>query len=237
MVAVVALLAVIAGSWFYLFAMSAHGMRAPAVWSPQYFAVMATMWIVMMAAMMLPTATPMILLHATLARRRHVARRAALAANGLFALGYVAVWSAFALGATVLQWALAEAALLSPMMQASSKGLAGALLVAAGVYQFTPLKQACLRHCRSPLDFIMSHWRNGPAGSYGMGVRHGAYCLGCCWALMLLLFVGGVMSLAWIAGLAAFVLVEKLALFGHWTTRLAGVALLGWGAGILATLA
>jgi predicted metal-binding membrane protein len=228
---------VIAGSWLYLFAMSAHGMRAPAAWSPQYFAVMAAMWIVMMAAMMLPTATPMILLHATLARRRHVLQRAALAANGLFAFGYVAVWTAFALGATVLQWALAEAALLSPMMQASSKGLAGALLVAAGVYQFTPFKQACLRHCRSPLDFIMSHWRNGPAGSYAMGVRHGAYCLGCCWALMLLLFVGGVMSLAWIAGLAAFVLVEKLALFGQWTTRLAGVALLGWGAGVLATLA
>lgn len=217
--------------------MSAHGMRAPAGWSPQYFAVMAGMWIVMMAAMMLPTATPMILLHATLARRRHVLQRAALAANGLFVLGYVAVWSAFALGATVLQWALAEAALLSPMMQASSKGLAGALLVAAGIYQFTPLKQACLRNCRSPLDFIMSHWRNGPAGAYAMGLRHGAYCLGCCWTLMLLLFVGGVMSLAWIAGLASFVLVEKLAPYGHWTTRLAGVALLGWGAVVLATLA
>jgi len=228
---------VIAGSWLYLLAMSAHGMRAPAAWSAQYFAVMAVMWIVMMAAMMLPTATPMILLHATLARRRHVLQRAALAANGFFALGYVAVWSASALGATVLQWALAEAALLSPMMQASSRGLAGALLVAAGIYQFTPLKQTCLRHCRSPLDFIMSHWRNGPAGSYAMGVRHGAYCLGCCWALMLLLFVGGVMSLAWIAGLAAFVLVEKLAPFGHWTTRLAGLALVGWGAGVLATLA
>jgi predicted metal-binding membrane protein len=228
---------VIAGSWLYLFAMSAHGMRAPATWSPQYFAVMAAMWIVMMAAMMLPGATPMILLHATLARRRYVLQRAAVAANGLFALGYVAVWSGFALGATVLQWALADAALLSPMTQASSKGLAGTLLVAAGIYQFTPLKQTCLRHCRSPLDFIMSHWRNGPAGSYAMGVRHGAYCLGCCWALMLLLFVGGVMSLAWIAGLASFVLVERLAPYGHWTARLAGVALLGWGAVVLAKLA
>ena len=212
-------------------------MGAPAAWSAGYFALMLAMWVVMMAAMMLPSATPMILLHATLARRRHPRQFAALAANGLFVLGYVAVWSGFAAAAALVQWALAEVALLSPMMHASSAALAGALLVGAGVYQFTPLKQSCLRHCRSPLDFVMSHWRGGARGSFAMGARHGAYCLGCCWMLMLLLFVGGVMNLVWIAGLAAFVLVEKLAPNGHWATRLAGLALVLWGALVLGSLA
>lgn len=211
-----------------------HGMRAPAAWSPHYFALMLAMWIVMMAAMMLPSATPMFLFHAALARRKHARQVAALVSNGLFVLGYVVVWSAFAAGATLAQWALAEAAMLSPMMQATSRALAGLLLVAAGIYQFTPFKQSCLRNCRSPLHFVMAHWRSGAAGSFAMGVRHGAYCLGCCWALMLLLFVGGVMNLAWIAGIAAFVLLEKLAPHGHWTARLGGAALVAWGAAVLA---
>lgn len=227
----------IAASWLYLFAMAAHGMGSPGAWSAQYFAAMLAMWVIMMAAMMLPSAAPMILLHVTLARRRYARELAALGANALFVLGYVAVWSAFAAAATAAQWGLAEAALLSPMVHTTSQALAGLLLIAAGAYQFTPLKQSCLRRCRSPLDFVMSHWRSGAAGSFLMGVRHGAYCLGCCWLLMLLLFIGGVMSLAWIAGLAAFVLVEKLAPWGHWTSRLAGAALIAWGTAVLALLA
>jgi predicted metal-binding membrane protein len=217
--------------------MSMHGMHAPAAWSAQYFAVILVMWVIMMAAMMLPSASPMILLHATMARRRYAHHLAALAASGLFVLGYLAVWAAFAGAAALAQWALADLALLSPMMLATSRGLAATLLVAAGIYQFTPLKQSCLRHCRSPLDFVISHWRSGAWGSLAMGARHGTYCLGCCWVLMLLLFVGGVMNLAWIGGLAAFVLVEKLAPHGHWATRLAGLALVFWGALVLGSLA
>jgi predicted metal-binding membrane protein len=223
--------------WLYVLAIAAHDMRSPAAWSPHYFAMILVMWVVMMAAMMLPSAAPMVLLHATLAGRQSERRAAAIATNALFVLGYLAVWSAFAAGATLLQWLLADAALLSPMMHTTSKGLAGSLLIAAGVYQLTPLKQSCLRRCRSPLEFVMLHWRSGAAGGFAMGVRHGAYCLGCCWMLMLLLFVGGVMSLAWVAGLAAFVLVEKGAPYGHWTARLAGVGLIAWGAAVLAALA
>src|SRR5690606_35104880 len=134
------------------------GMMAPAGWSTQAFAAMAVMWIVMMLAMMLPSAAPMLLLFATMSRRQN-ARRGSAASLALFALGYVAVWVAFSLAATTLQFALAEAALLSPMMKTGSRALAGSLLVAAGIYQWTPLKQACLRKCRSPLDFVMTRWR------------------------------------------------------------------------------
>ena len=123
--------------------------------------------------------------------------------------------------------------MLSPMMEATSITLAGGLLIAAGIYQWTPLKQACLLRCRSPLDFVLTHWRNGARGAFVMGVWHGTYCVGCCWMLMLLLFVGGVMNLGWIAGIAIFVLVEKLVPAGHWIGRGAGVLLIGWGAATL----
>jgi predicted metal-binding membrane protein len=122
------------------------------------------------------------------------------------------------------------------MMQTTSTALAGAILVGAGIYQWTPLKQACLRQCRSPLDFVMTEWRSGKGGAFAMGLTHGAYCLGCCWLLMLLLFVGGVMNLAWIAGIALFVLVEKLSPAGHWIGKAAGVALILWGGVVLAGL-
>ena len=234
---VAALCAVIAGSWGYLLSgagMDRHemdGMTMPAMrmqWSAGYFALMAGMWATMMAAMMLPSAAPMILLHASICRRR-APEGAPLHASALFILGYLAIWIAFSLVATMLQWALAAATLLSPMMQTTSKTVAAALFIAAGVYQWTPLKQACLRRCRSPLDFVMAYWREGAWGSFAMGLRHGAFCLGCCWLLMLLLFAGGLMNLAWVAGLAVFVLVEKLAPAGHWIGYAAGLLLVAWG--------
>jgi predicted metal-binding membrane protein len=237
-VASAALAALVALSWAYLVmgaGMEMPGMGMPMVrpeWTPGYFAVMCAMWLVMMAAMMLPSAAPMILLHLRVSRERR-ARGGAPLASGLFVLGYIAVWTAFSGLATAMQWALGEAAQLSPILEAQSPALAGALLIAAGLYQLTPLKHACLRHCRSPLDFVMTHWREGRAGALAMGLRHGAYCLGCCWMLMLLLFVGGVMNLVWIAVLAAFVLVEKLFPGGHWVARLAGFVLLAWGGAAL----
>jgi predicted metal-binding membrane protein len=191
------------------------------------------MWAVMMAAMMLPSAAPMILLFGTIARRRQPTGDSPADA-GVFGLGYVAVWAAFSLVAVALQFGLDQAALLSPMMSTTSKAVAGAVLIGAGVYQWTPLKQACLRRCRSPLQFLMTEWREGRRGAFVMGLRHGGYCLGCCWVLMLLLFVGGIMNLAWIAGIAAFVLVEKLAPAGHWMGRAAGAALVLWGVATLA---
>jgi predicted metal-binding membrane protein len=148
-------------------------------------------------------------------------------------LGYIVVWTAFSLAAAALQFGLDHAQVLSPMMSVTSRSVAGGVLIAAGVYQWTPLKQACLRHCRSPLDFLMTEWREGRVGALNMGLRHGAYCLGCCWMLMLLLFVGGIMSIAWIAAVAAFILIEKVSPAGHWIGRVTGVLLVIWGAAIL----
>ena len=223
--AIAALVAIVVLAWLALLAMPAHGMAHG--WSARYFGAMLVMWALMMAAMMLPSAAPMVLLHARISGERDSPQ--ALSANASFVLGYVAVWALFSVGATLLQWGLSEAALLSPMMQATSRTLAAGLLIAAGLYQWTPLKQSCLTRCRSPLEFVMSHWRAGRRGAFVMGTQHGAYCVGCCWVLMLLLFVGGVMNLAWIAALAAFVLVEKLAPGGHWAGRVAGLALVAWG--------
>ena len=231
------LLFVMALSWAYL--LTGAGMMqemgdmlmpmSSGPWTPGHALIVLVMWAVMMAAMMLPSAAPMILLHATLARRKRERGEPAIA-SGAVAAGYLAVWAAFSLAATTLQYALEQAALLSPMMQTSSRVLAGAVLIAAGLYQWTPLKQACLRHCRSPLDFVMTHWRPGARGAFAMGLRHGTVCVGCCWLLMLLLFVGGVMNLAWIAGIAIFVLVEKLSPAGYWIGRGAGVLMVIWGA-------
>jgi predicted metal-binding membrane protein len=233
------LLLVVLLSWLYLFTgagtmQDMDGMLMPmsaGPWTPAYALLMLLMWSVMMAAMMLPSAAPMILLYARIAAGRQGSGPAAL--TGVFALGYLAIWTVFSLAAVALQYALQRLALLSPMMETSSVVLAGVLLVAAGIYQWLPIKQACLRHCRSPLDFVLAHWRTGMAGAFRMGVQHGMLCLGCCWALMLLLFVGGVMNLAWIAGLALLVLAEKLAPAGHWIGRAAGVLLAGWGVATL----
>lgn len=234
------LLAVIVLSWAWLLAgagtmQEMDGMLMPmsgGPWTLDHALVMLAMWIAMMAAMMLPSAAPMILLYATVARARR-ARGERGGSAGIFAAGYAAVWIGFSIAAVALQFALERAALLSPMMETTSMALAGAVLIAAGIYQWLPLKQACLRRCRSPLDFMVLHWREGARGAFRMGAAHGAYCVGCCWMLMLLLFVGGIMNLAWIAGLALFVLVEKLVPAGNWIGRIAGGVLVAWGIAVL----
>ena len=201
-------------------------------WSSAHAMLVFVMWAVMMAAMMLPSASPMILLYATIARRSNEQGRPA-GAWGAFGFGYLLAWAAFSLAATALQFWLEQAALLSPMMQTTSRAMAGTVLIVAGFYQWLPLKQACLRNCRSPLDFIMTHWRPGNGGAFRMGLDHGTVCVGCCWSLMLLLFVGGVMNLAWIAGIALFILIEKLGHAGSWIGRVAGAVLIAWGVAVL----
>jgi predicted metal-binding membrane protein len=149
--------------------------------------------------------------------------------TGLFLLGYLIVWIGFSALAAVAQWILHATALLSPMMVSTSPILGGAILITAGAFQWTPLKNACLTHCRSPLNFLMTGWREGKRGALAMGLKHGAYCTGCCWFLMALLFVAGVMNLWWIAIIAGFVLLEKVAPRGLWVGKIAGLALATWG--------
>jgi predicted metal-binding membrane protein len=207
----------------------------PIPWTVGYALLMFVMWWLMMLATMLPSAAPMILLFAALTRKRRE-RGTPYTGTGLFGFGYLAVWGGFSILAVSLQWQLDRIALLSPMMVTTSLVLGAFLLVGAGVWQFTPLKHACLRHCRSPAEFLTRHWRDGRAGAFLIGVRHGAYCLGCCWMLMLLLFYGGIMNIYWIASLAILVLVEKITSPGHWVSSAIGVALILWGTTLLAGL-
>jgi predicted metal-binding membrane protein len=191
------------------------------------------MWIIMMVAMMIPSAAPMILLFAGVVRRRRAAGRPTASA-AVFTLGYLLIWALYAVVAAVAQWKLHRLALLSPAMASASPWLGGGLLILAGVYQWLPFKWACLSHCRSPLHFFSSHWREGSPGALLMGVRHGSYCVGCCWALMALLFVAGVMNLLWVAAIAIFVLAEKLVPNGRELGRAAGVVMVVWGVWIVA---
>ena len=197
------------------------------------FVLMFAMWAVMMVAMMVPSAAPMILLFATVNRRRQAQDRPYVP-TGVFLLGYLLVWTGFSAVATLAQWGLHTAALLSAMMVSTSPVLGGILLLAAGVFQWTPLKYACLRHCRSPMGFILHEWREGSAGALLMGLKHGSFCVGCCWSLMALLFVAGVMNLLWVAAISGFVLLEKVAPAGPWVGRVAGVLLMGWGTWMMA---
>ena len=185
------------------------------------------MWAVMMIGMMAGPAIPMLLLFAGMQRTR--ASGAVPMALPLFALGYLAVWTGFSACAAIAQEALHRAALLSPAMAASSPRVAGAILIAAGAYQLTPFKGACLTQCRSPLGFLMSNWRDGAAGAFRMGLSHGLYCLGCCWALMCVLFAVGVMNLLWVAALTALVLLEKAGPFGAIAARVTGVIMITVG--------
>ena len=211
-------------------------MTTPADWTWAYAFLMLGMWWVMMIAMMLPSATPMILLFALVNRRSH-AKGGPYVPTAVFASAYLIAWGAFSVVAVALQWGLERAELLSPMMASRNAAFGGALLVLAGAYQLSPLKHACLRQCRGPIDFISRHWRAGRRGAFRMGARHGLYCLGCCWALMTLLFFGGVMNLYWIAGLALFVLLEKTIPPGHWLASLSGLGLLAWGVAFLTAVA
>jgi predicted metal-binding membrane protein len=205
---------------------------APMAWTPGYAVLMFFMWWIMMAAMMLPSASPMILLFARFNRTQRD-KGAPYVPTGVFALGYLLVWAAFSQVAVTAQWSLERSGLLSSMMASTSVTLGAVLLIAAGVYQLTPLKYACLKHCRSPLFFISHHWRPGEWGALRMGLEHGAFCTGCCWFLMALLFYGGIMNLFWIIGLALFVLLEKVAPAGHWVGWVMGVGLIAWGGALL----
>lgn len=190
------------------------------------------MWAVMMVAMMLPSAAPTILLFAAVSRRRRHEGRPAVPV-AVFTLGYLLVWTVYAAAAGGAQWELHRLALLSPAMASASPLLAGALLIAAGVYQLLPIKAACLSHCRSPFGFFSTEWREGVGGALAMGIHHGTFCVGCCWLLMALLFVAGVMNLLWVAAIAGFVLLEKLVRGGAVLGRVAGVALICWGVWVL----
>lgn len=246
-IVIVALVVIVSLSWAYLLGgagmkMSAiemtrnsqsghiggHTMMVPAVWTTGYTVLMFFMWWIMMVAMMLPSAAPMILLFATINRRQQAADQP-FVKTSVFASGYLLGWACFSLLAILLQWGLERSGILSPMLVANSDLFGAALLIAAGVYQMTPIKHACLRHCRSPLAFLSNQWRQGARGALQMGLIHGAYCIGCCWFLMALLFFGGVMNLYWIVGLALFILLEKTVPVGHWFARMTGGLLFVWG--------
>ena len=200
-----------------------------AAWGLADLGMTASMWAVMMAAMMLPAAAPMLLLFSTVNQRRSAQGGTPVVPTGIFLLGYLIAWAGFSLVAAGAQRGLHALMLLSPGLSITNPLVNGLILVAAGVYQFTPLKRACLVQCQSPLDFLLTRWRNGKGGALLMGLSHGGYCLGCCWVLMALLFVGGVMNLTWVAVIAGFVLAERVLTRGQLVSRLAGALLIGWG--------
>ncbi len=199
------------------------------VWGTMDFVLTFAMWAVMQVAMMAPSTALMVLMFAKLSRGRREGRSPFLDRQ-IFLLGYLIVWTGFSALATLVQWGLHAAGLLSPMMVSASPLFGGALLIATGAFQFTSLKQACLSHCRSPLGFFMTEWRQGTRGALMMGLRHGVLCVACCWLLMALMFVAGVMNLLWAAALTAYVLVEKLVPGGQRVSRIVGLLAIGWGA-------
>ena len=240
-------------SWFYLLGGAGTGMSTLAMttwqfpppvrtvdsgasWPMSYWLIMASMWWIMMIAMMMPSAAPMVLLYARV--YRHAQRLGQIDSpyipTASFVSGYLFAWLLFSLAATALQWLLESVGLLDAMMMWSSDyAMSGALLLAAGAYQLSPLKQVCLKHCRSPAEFVSRHWRSGRAGAAVMGIQHGIYCVGCCWLVMALLFVGGIMNLVWIAGLAILVLIEKIAPGGRRLGYAAGVLMIAVGSYLL----
>lgn len=235
MIVIVALIAVSAVAWLYLIDMArdmasmdmgdmamgdAMGMMEIPEWTAGYFLMMFVMWAVMMIGMMTPSAAPMVLVYASMARND--SKAAPFLSTGTFLGGYLLVWTLFSLTATLLQWGLDAAALLSPMMVSTSPYLGAGLLAGAGIFQMTPWKNACLAHCRNPIQFFMTHWRVGKFGALRMGLEHGIFCLGCCWLLMGLLFFGGVMNLIWIALITGFVLFEKVAPLGRAAGKVTG---------------
>ncbi len=225
-------------AWLYLWRLDESSMTEMAMpmalpWKPAEFLAMFVMWSVMMVAMMTPSVAPMVLTFAAVQCNRAQQNRPYVA-SGFCLAGYLAAWTLFSALATLVQWGLHAAAVLNPHSQAVAPWLGGIFLVATGIYQLTPAKNACLRHCRSPLDFLAHHWREGQGGAFVVGLHHGLYCIGCCWLLMALLFVGGVMNLLWVAAIAVFVLLEKVwkgslavAWVGAAAMLLAGFALLG----------
>jgi len=240
-VAAVALALLTLLAWIDLFRLSA-GMRAAATeaemhaamgmagmneWATSDVAALFVMWVVMMVGMMLPSAAPMILLVAGTHRRQ--GGPYAQTRTAAFAAGYLVAWIEFSLAAALTQAALHAGALMSPSMATQSSRVSGAIFLAAGMYQWLPLKHACLLHCRSPLHFLSEHWREGISGAFTLGLQHGLFCIGCCWVLMALLFAAGVMNLAWVAAIGGLVLVEKIVKHGPLAGRVAGVLFAVWG--------
>lgn len=209
----------------------APGFRA---WTLADFGFIFTMWAVMMVGMMTPSVTPMVLLYALVGRKARIEGKP-FAPTGWFFAGYVLVWVFFSIVATLCQWLLASMALLTPMMAAVNSAVAGLVLVVTGLYQWTPVKEACLRQCQAPIAFLSSHggFRSDPFGALRLGIDHGIYCLGCCWALMALLFVGGVMNIIWIGGIAILILLEKTLPAGRLLPRLSGTMLAAAGIWLL----
>lgn len=235
------LVAAVAISWLYLIFASydmygaMDGMSAwmmTAAWDVEYTTLIFGMWVVMMIGMMLPSAAPAILLY-TMILRNSPQASAPVGRTYAFMSGYLLAWTGFSAVATALQWTLARTALLSPMMDSAHSWLSASLVIVAALYQLTPLKQTCLKGCRAPAEFLSRHWRPGLGGAMRLGIHHGLYCVGCCWALMLLLFAGGVMSLLWIGAITIYVLAEKLAPHGVQNSRWSGVVLLLAGAWML----
>src|ERR1700704_1350211 len=240
LIVAVGLAAVAALAWVYLVtgagidaSMADMPMDMPMPWSPSYAALVFVMWWLMMIAIMVPSAAPAVLLFATIRRKQEASVRPSVEA-WIFLGGYLLMWAAFSLVAALAQWGLERAGLLSMAMASTSATLGGVILLAAGLYQFTPIKNVCLRYCQSPVLFLSQHWRPGTVGAFRMGLRHGSYCVGCCWFLMALLFVSGVMNLVWIAVVAVYVASEKLLPLGHRLSRAVGVALIVSGAIVLA---
>jgi predicted metal-binding membrane protein len=231
-IAIGAGLAIVSGlSWAYLYhdATVGHCSRMDHAGTAFDFLMLLVMWTVMMAAMMLPSAAPMILMFAKVNRQR-AARAAPAFPITAFAFGYLLVWTIFSVAATTVQWWLSSAAMLTMTMELASGPIAAGLLIVAGVFQWTPIKHMCLQHCHTPFAFLMRYWRDGRLGAFQMGLRHGMYCVGCCWAVMGLLFVAGVMNLVWVLALSVLVLLEKL------VPRLAqpaGIAMIAAGVFIL----
>jgi predicted metal-binding membrane protein len=237
------LAAITALSWVYVLSLTSDmrnmemgaemAMPQTQAWGVAGLALTFSMWAVMMVAMMTPSAAPMILMFAGVNRRRRE-QQVSYVPTSVFLVGYLVVWAAFSVLATAAQWGLHAISLLSPMMASTSPVLGGVLLLVAGLYQWTPLKHVCLSKCRSPLGFVLNEWREGRWGAFLMGLKHGGYCTGCCWSLMALLFVAGIMNLLWVAAIAGFVLLEKVAPAGDRLGRVAGVVLVGWGVWVVA---
>lgn len=204
-------------------------------WTGREFWFMFLMWAIMMVGMMVPTAIPMTLTYAAVARKAD-AQQTPIAPTAVFVTGYLVIWTVFSVAATTAQWGLDQAALLSPMLVTTSSTIGGTLLLTAGLYQLTPFKQACLAKCRGPIHFLAHHWRPGTIGALRMGITHGLFCLGCCWVLMTLLFLGGVMNLMWIATITLFVLLEKVIPFGRQGSRIAGIAMMVVGLVVIANV-
>ena len=200
-------------------------------WTAATWALMLAMWWVMMVAMMTPSAAPTILLYSHVQHSASPDAAGAVAPTAVFAAGYLLVWLLFSVLATAIQFALDRGGLIDAgLMRSQHRALSAGLLLVAGLYQLSPLKNACLSRCRSPAAFLSQHWRPGVVGALRLGALHGAWCVGCCWLLMALLFVFGVMNMAWVAALAVLVMAEKLLPRGEWVGRAAGVILLAGSA-------